>query len=106
MQQQSAWPATRTDLVGVLCTRRYFNKLVMRSAYVQHTDTNLRRSPDSSVVAVAVLGRSMAVWGAVRRPVAVLNRGRVERWRAAANSSNAIMKYVKVQQIAWGITSV
>ena len=63
MQQQSAWPATRTDLVGVLCTRRYFNKLVMRSAYIQNTDTNLKRSPDSLVVAVAVLGRPRSVWG-------------------------------------------
>ena len=70
MQQKRAWPATRTDLLGILCTRRYFNKLVMRSAYVQNTDTNLKRSPDSFVLAVAVLGRSMVVWGplAVRWP--------------------------------------
>jgi len=60
---QRAYPAARTDLLDILCTSRYLNKLGMRSAYVQNTDTNLRRSPDSSVVAVAVLGRSMAVWG-------------------------------------------
>ena len=81
VQLQRLYPATRTDMLDILCTSRYLNKRGMRNAYVKNTNTNLRRSPD------------MSVWWSLAAEVSGAGRRRAEA-SGPARPRNAIMKYV------------
>ena len=74
VQLQRVYPATRTDMLDILCTRRYLNKRGMRNAYVKNTNTNLRRSPD------------MSVWWSLAAEVVVSGGGGERCWAAASGS--------------------